>query len=165
MDNTFTLSGKVSVMLEKDKPIFDKLSALEAMALTIYGEARGEKWDGKLAVGYVILNRSRLWKQSIKEVCYAKNQFSCYLSSDPNYEILLNIAKDFNANLPNNKQLQLCRTCAEMVSSGPTESIIGDATFYKVIGTKNKWFDRQIEKGELVKVCEIGNHEFHKEVH
>lgn len=150
-------------MRKEDKPIFNSLSNLEALALTIYGEARGESWEGMLGVGFVIVNRSRLWKQSIKEVCYAKNQFSCYLSSDWNYEILYNIAKDLNANLTNNKHLQLCLQCAEMVSLAPNETNVDNATFYRVKGNKNKWFDGQIKNGKLIKVCEIGHHEFYKE--
>lgn len=151
-------------MREQDKAIFNRLNPVEAIALTMYGEARGESTEGILAVGYVICNRSRLWHQSIKEVCYAKNQFSCYLSSDWNYEILLNVAMNFPANLQNNGHLSKCLQCAVEVYQDPASSNVGDATFYRVKGNKNKWFNEQIEKGKFMEVCQIGAHIFYEEV-
>ena len=45
---------------------------------TIAMEAESEPIVGKLAVGYVIYNRARLWKQSLLRVCWTPNQFSCW---------------------------------------------------------------------------------------
>lgn len=50
------------------------------MTTTIWGEARGESWDGKIAVGYVIQNRvndRRFGKTHIK-VMLARKQFTCF---------------------------------------------------------------------------------------
>lgn len=77
-----------------------KLSAAQIMALTIYGEARGESTEGKIAVGSVILERvdHRLWDgRTIQEVCLRKWQFSCFLENDRNFGRLLNIAENWDA--------------------------------------------------------------------
>lgn len=67
------------------------LSNLEVLALTIYGEARGELIEGQVAVGCVIRNRvSNL--RNYKDVCFEKYQFSCWNQNDPNYSILTELA-------------------------------------------------------------------------
>src|SRR5258705_5674072 len=69
----------------------DSLLPDEIMALTIYGEARGESIEGQIAVANVIMNRWRanLTKfKTVKEVCLEPFQFSCWNKSDPNYDLL-----------------------------------------------------------------------------
>jgi spore germination cell wall hydrolase CwlJ-like protein len=146
---------------QEDRLTFEYLGDFRAMSLTIYGEARGEKWEGKLAVGFVIVNRMRLWKKSTFDVVYAPNQFSCFLSTDPQYKKLLAMATEIMKG--GTVDWKECDTAAKTAIYGWQESTIGDATFYRVIGTKNKWFDSAVKKGTLIKVCEIGHHEFHKE--
>ncbi|MBD2653667.1 cell wall hydrolase [Synechocystis sp. FACHB-383] len=53
---------------------------------TVWGEARGEKAIGKMAVAWVILNRTRKpqWPNTIREVCLQPWQFSCWNDNDPN---------------------------------------------------------------------------------
>ncbi|MCD8119161.1 MAG: cell wall hydrolase [Lachnospiraceae bacterium] len=57
----------------------DEILMLAAM---IYCEAGGESWDGKLAVGNVILNRLRAgyWGDTLEDVLSATGQFSPYAS-------------------------------------------------------------------------------------
>jgi hypothetical protein len=150
-------------MKPEDKEIFNKLNSLEAMTLTLYAEGRGEPHDGQVAICDIILNRSQLWKQGIKEICFAPKQFSCYLSTDKQYPKLLEIASNFDKALSENESLRKCYEVAYMVLSAMGESIIGNATFYRVPGTKNKWFDGAVKSGTLLKVCDIGNHEFFRE--
>ncbi len=151
-------------MRTEDKPIFDQLSPVEVLALTIWAEARGESHEGQLAVGYVILNRAKLWKQSIKSVCFAKNQFSCYNSNDKQYPRLLEIAKDFSQALSVNQSLIKCYDVAYIIISSPSESTIGDALYYRVLNYPNRWFDSSIKEGKLKKVATVGAHEFFEEV-
>ena len=150
-------------MKSEDKPLFDRLSSVEALALTIWAEARGESHDGQLAVGYVILNRAMQWHKSIKEVCYAPNQFSCYNSNDKQYPRLVEISKDFSKALSEIKSLPKCYDVAYIIFCSPLESTVGDALYYRVIGYPNKWFDESIKSGKLIKVCTIEHHEFFKE--
>lgn len=69
----------------------ENLSDTETLVLTIYGEARGESIEGQIAVACVIRNRAGNSK-SIKEICLAPFQFSCWNKNDPNYPILMEIA-------------------------------------------------------------------------
>lgn len=50
---------------------------------TIYGEARGEVMDGKVAVGCAIRNRMKAGK-NVMQVVLEPLQFSCWNSHDPN---------------------------------------------------------------------------------
>lgn len=59
------------------------ISELQFLCATVYQEAAGESYDGKLAVAYVIMNRSRYRKQSITDVCLAPFQFSCWNTDSP----------------------------------------------------------------------------------
>lgn len=69
-------------------------------ALTLWGEARGESREGKVAVMWVIRNRAEAdlhgdskpdwWGESIRDVCLRPGQFSCWNKGDPNRRKLLN---------------------------------------------------------------------------
>lgn len=56
------------------------------LARIIHGEARGEKFSGKVGVGAVILNRikSNQFPDSIREVILQKGQFSCLIDGQAN---------------------------------------------------------------------------------
>jgi len=54
------------------------ITELTIVALTLWGECRGEPHAGKVMVGEVIANRAVDRKQSLKFVCLSKNQFSCW---------------------------------------------------------------------------------------
>ena len=53
-------------------------------ALTVFGEARGEDDLGRRAVAHVLLNRGRVRKHSLLQVCLQAAQFSCWNVGDPN---------------------------------------------------------------------------------
>lgn len=87
--------------------------AIDILARTLYGEARGElsALDGGLtpliAVGNVI--RNRLQRQSwfgktIVEICQKPYQFSCWNKDDSNYEAVLQAHTD----------LPIFKTCLEV---------------------------------------------------
>lgn len=46
------------------------------LALNIYYEARGESYEGQIAVSHVVLNRARIKKRGICEEIYSPYQFS-----------------------------------------------------------------------------------------
>ncbi|WP_257386328.1 cell wall hydrolase [Tahibacter caeni] len=62
--------------------------AIDTLARTIWGEARGEKKPGRVAVAWVVLNRTadaqKRYGQSIEAVCLKPKQFSCWNAGDPN---------------------------------------------------------------------------------
>lgn len=73
---------------------FDSMDDLSALALTMIGEGRGEPIESLVAIGSVIINRSIILKKSIKEVCLAHHQFSCWNINDPNRELLIGLLED-----------------------------------------------------------------------
>ncbi len=100
---------------------FLKLTPAQIMALTIYGEARGESAEGKIAVGSVILERvdHRGWDgKTIPEVCLKRKQFSCFNENDPNYGKLLNIAENWDAAMATDMALNECWGIAVGLISG-----------------------------------------------
>ena len=82
-----------------DAEVRDALPAagpILAMALTGYGEARGESLDGKVAVMHTIHNRflAGRFGATITAVCLAPKQFSCWTAGDdPNHGSLLLMAE------------------------------------------------------------------------
>ena len=64
------------------------------MARTLWGECRGEPFEGQVAVGYVIRNRALQggwWGSTIGEVCLKPYQFSCWNNDDPNRARLMTV--------------------------------------------------------------------------
>jgi hypothetical protein len=87
----------LSFFKEERKEMFTKEDTL-ILAKTIYGEARGEISQGKVAVGCVVMNRyySKKWfaGSTLAGTCMKKMQFSCWNENDPNRKILENITQD-----------------------------------------------------------------------
>lgn len=76
---------------------------IEVLAKTIYGEARGEPYLGKLAVAYVILNRAgyvatkprnEFGDGTIAGACLHPKQFSCWNADDLNRPLLDQVTLD-----------------------------------------------------------------------
>ena len=75
----------------KKVDLYDK-DELDLVTATIFGEARGESIEGKVAVGWVIKNRvlDDRWPNTYKEVILQRKQFSCWNKKDRNYEKTVN---------------------------------------------------------------------------
>jgi len=71
-----------------------QLNDFEILCLTVIGEGRGEPVEGQIAIANVIMNRSRIQKKSIKEICLAPAQFSCWNETDPNRLLLETLIKE-----------------------------------------------------------------------
>ena len=70
-------------------------SDLDILARTIFGEARGESFEGKMAVAHVVINRvnrrhSDRWA-TIAQACLDYRQFSCWLEEDPNIALITDV--------------------------------------------------------------------------
>ena len=150
-------------------PAFDKLDPAQAMGLTICREAGGEPDEGKIAVGTIILERvkHRDWDgRTIKEVCFAKWQFSCYNEIDKGYGKTLHMAENWDQAIAMDFSLMDCYTIAVGMINGnikPNE-ILAAAHCCQYLNprwameTKSKW----LEAGMKV-ILAIGHHEFFKE--
>jgi N-acetylmuramoyl-L-alanine amidase len=108
-------------MNTEDLNLFESLTDKQILALTIYGEARGEIRAGQIAVGSVILERVKHkdWEgKTIPEVCLKPYQFSCYLPSDPNFPALKLLAGDWQHKYVQSPELQNCYQIADGLIDG-----------------------------------------------
>lgn len=69
----------VEVFSHQNQKIYLTRNDINLMAAVVYGESKGEPYDGKVAVASVILNRVVNYKfpNSVKSVITQKNAFSC----------------------------------------------------------------------------------------
>lgn len=152
---------KTSELKELLEETFGHLTATRLMALTIYGEARGESKAGKIAVGSVILERvdHRKWDgTTITEVCLFPFQFSCFLPNDPNFNGLKLIAEDWNTKYMRSPVLQECYQIADGLINGdiPRTKEIAEAHCcqYKTIDCVASW------TGKMKLIATINHHQF-----
>ncbi len=113
---------------------------VKLLARLINGEARGEPYEGQVAVGAVIMNRvkSAKFPNTIAGVIYQKGQFSCVTDGQ------LNAAIEENSTVYKAAQ-------DAMNGSDPTN---GALYFYNPSKTKSKWLF------SLPVVATIGEHKF-----
>jgi N-acetylmuramoyl-L-alanine amidase len=127
---------------------------LPTMAQTIFGETRGEPFDGQVGVGWVIRRRAERpgwWGIDIKGVCLKRLQFSCWNENDPNLAVIR------AATLDQPTYLQ-CMGVAALVLSGGLDDPTGGATSYFRPGPNGEtpdWAD------SLKFLISIGNHMFY----
>lgn len=113
---------------------------VKLLARLINGEARGEPYEGQVAVGAVIMNRvkSPKFPNTIAGVIYQKGQFSCVTDGQ------------FNVAIEENSTVYKAAQDA-MNGSDPTN---GALYFYNPSKTKSKWLF------SLPVVATIGEHKF-----
>lgn len=127
---------------------------IDILARTIWGEARGEPRIGKIAVAWVIMNRTahkRRWAKDVMGACLEKYQFSCWLEKDPNRQKMREIGL---ADLVFRECLQVALTVSLGLEPDPTQG--SDHYLVSTIAAKTKW-----AKGKTP-VCRIGHHAFYK---
>ncbi|OCA90462.1 cell wall hydrolase [Bacillus sp. FJAT-27225] len=115
-----------------------KLKEIELMAHVVHGEARGESYEGQVAVAAVILNRLQAneFPQTISEVIFQRNAFTAI--HDGQYYLI-----------PNSSAYQAARDA--LLGWDPS----GGAIYYynPKLATDSWIFTRQVIK-------QIGNHSF-----
>lgn len=127
------------------------LPALDVLAKTIYGEARGEPYLGMQAVACVVLNRVKLngWMgHDIKSVCLKLKQFSCWNDDDVNLPLIL------AANV-NNSLYGKCLALANEAIDGKLADVTGGSDSYCVRNLVTSW------NKNLTPVARIGMHDFY----
>lgn len=153
----------MSIVIKPQLPIRQPSAAeIDALARTLWGEARGEGIQGMTAVACVIVNRVNIdlgndgkpdwWGEGIESVCRARYQFSCWLPNDPNYKQML---------AQTEADLLFCRarTVAVLAASGLLVDITGGATHYYAVNiAPPNW-----TQGATL-TATIGRHKFYKGV-
>ena len=150
-DVTSTLSGTL-------KPA-SRNPAVDLLARTIYGEARGEDVRGKEAVAAVVMNRVRearkrgrhWWGATVEEVCLRAHQFSCWNAEDPNRVAILSVD-------PRDPIFLVCLRIARRAVAGVLKDPTGDATHYHTENVEPVWSVGR-EPSAI-----IGRHRFYNDV-
>lgn len=135
---------------------FDKYEGSLLLAALIYGEARGERVEGRIAVGHVAKNRTKApgwWGTTWKEVILKPYQFSCFLESDPNSGLLLKMLADKDNIEPVWRE---CKYLAMGIINGDLLDNTKGATHYHTLGILPKWAK------DKTPILLIGNHAFYR---
>lgn len=131
-----------------------KLSDVDLLACFIWGEARGEKVEGKLAVARVVLNRVQAgsyYGRTIREVILKVRQSLCFNANDPDSALIPRL-------LSADREFALCRAIAELATRGHLKNDpTGGATHFHKADAKPPWATN------LTYLWKIGNHVFYRE--
>ena len=125
---------------------------IATLARTLYGEARGEAWAGKVAVAWVIRNRAERggwWGGTIDGVCRKPWQFSCWNANDPNRAKL-------QAVTPESPAFADCLAAAAAVLGGLVKDPTRGACHYHAPGVRPAWAAGKDP------VATIGRHRFYR---
>lgn len=128
---------------------------IDYIARTIWGEARGEGEHGMQAVANVIMNRVRRggwYGLTPKEVVLKPKQFSCWLTSDPNYNKIKKVTSV-------DKTFAQAMETAKRAYNGTLPDITMGATEYHARNIKPNW-----NYSKLAETGTIGNHVFYKSI-
>jgi spore germination cell wall hydrolase CwlJ-like protein len=158
-------------MTPEDRSIFEALENDQLLSLAIYGEARGEPWEGQKAVGSVILNRADKaimsdkpspYGNSIKAVILKTLQFSCFnfgdprVKDDPNFPKLKEFALNWFYWFGHDFSLRECWKCADGLLRGAYPRNTTATNYHASTMAKYpKWANSMKE------VAQIGRHIFY----
>ena len=153
-------------------------------ALTLIGEARGEKALGKRGVLWCIKNRRRIAREfvakkgrthplfgdgSLASCVLKKYQFSCWLPHDPNLRLLSETVEKAGENLGAAWSVYYALAVKVEEETALQDPTFG-ATHYCTLELWNKddpkaWFgNAEIESGRTKETVTLGNHVFAKAV-
>lgn len=119
-----------------DDDVVAALSAPQAVALTLYGEARSQRVEGRIAVANVIRNRVRLERAAFglgyKGVCLKAWQFSCWLPQGgrSNYELVMRTARSVVEATHTGAMMRECLWIADGVMQDRVMDNVRGATHY-----------------------------------
>ena len=149
--------GIAIVQMSRNEKERQREKDIYTLAMTIWGEARGESLAGKKAVACVVMNRYKAKKwftgQTIAETCTfcvkgsKYHQFSCWNENDPSY---LKMKKGLSAD-----ELGECLDVATAAVSGELKDFLNGACHYHALNVKPKWADGKMP------AFRVGNHYFY----
>ena len=136
----------------------------KCLAVTVYGEARGEPTLGQIAVAYTVVNRAIRSSKSLCNIVLAQHQYSIF-NNNPKLRaiaISLHLIPE-QKNIIDQKSWEQAVKVAQMVSRNYVEDPTGGATHYiadKVMKSKGYHYPKWSKEFKMVK--EIENHKFYK---
>lgn len=130
-------------------------SAIDTLARTIFGEARGELYGGKAAVASVVINRvinPRVWwGEDVISVCRYPYQFSCWNENDPNRKVIESVTED-------DPDFEECLNIARDAISGLLQDITFGSCHYHTVSVTPGWAE------DKKPVVQIGVHLYYNNV-
>ena len=130
----------------------DSLSDTEVLARTLWGEARNQGYDGMEAVACVIRNRAEnpgWWGKTLRGVCLAPKQFSCWNGDDPQFASM-------HADAMAGPSIDTARRIASYIAGIPDRVNGADHYCTEAVVSKTKW-----ARGRTP-VAQFGTHLFFK---
>ena len=132
----------------------------QVVGLTIYGEARNQSLDGRVAVGNVIKNRflstENFGGKTYKDICFAHAQFSCWHEDNENTKELMKSAEDIIASVNSDVLVRECIYIGKGIVDNQFRDNVTGALYYRTTKLME-------EKPILVMwKIEIGDHVFYK---
>jgi spore germination cell wall hydrolase CwlJ-like protein len=140
-------ADSVESMPVVEKPIILSEQEKDLITKTIWAEARGQTFDGQIAVAEVILKRLRNSEAGVSEIVKAPKQFSCWNKRDPNRKKM----QKLNATNPG---YQIARNALEIALKGE-KCLTKGADHYHAKYVKPRW-----ARGQKP-VVTIGSHHFY----
>ena len=133
----------------------------QVVGLTIYGEARNQSIDGRVAVGNVIKNRflstENFGGRTYKDICFAVGQFSCWHEDNENTKELIKSADDvISIGRVMNPLVRECIYIGKGIVDNQFQDNVTGALYYRTVKLME-------EKPILVMwKIEIGDHVFYR---
>jgi N-acetylmuramoyl-L-alanine amidase len=150
----FQMSRKASLA------VLERLNDIDVMALTVYGEARGESRAGQTAVAHVIRNRAASpgwWGKDIRSVCLAPNQFSCWWEPGANRDHLLTLARALGDAREVPALFGCATICSEIMGDdGPSDPTGGADHYHATTKPPPAW------AAKMTETARIGRHVFYR---
>jgi N-acetylmuramoyl-L-alanine amidase len=137
------------------------LTPYEVLVLTLWGEARGEPIEGKVAVASLIRSRlnSGRWGHDYISVCRSPRQFSCWNDDDSqNHQaVMLRATKVMAGQAFSDPAWRECAWVARGVLSGDLQDNVSGAMHYHAasLTLKPKWAIGHQP------ICQIAGHVFY----
>jgi spore germination cell wall hydrolase CwlJ-like protein len=106
---------------KKDSKLFNELTDLQLVALTLYLEARNQPQQAQIGIAWVIMLRVKhpSWMgRTIREVILKPKQFSEYNEDDPQYTLAKEIASSWATHHGADRDLREAVVIADLVLSG-----------------------------------------------
>lgn len=126
---------------------------LNILARTVFGEARGQSFNGQVAVAWVVRNRTARparFAPTITGVCLAPVQFSCWNRGDASFVRLVSVE-------PPDPAFVVALAAAGMVLTDTLPDPTGGADHYHATYVKPSW------AAKMYRTIQIGAHIFYKE--
>lgn len=148
------------------KTILRKLAELpdeELLARLVWGEARGEFIEGKMAVANVVMNRVKSGKYGgkggVKGVVLKPWQFSCFNANDPNLGLMLGPFGGRDAPIFNQ-----CLTVAKIVLGELcSDNTLGATHYFNPDIVPGGW-PASWDRSRMMRRPTIGRHQFYREM-